>query len=671
MLTPPVFDIFVGKSALSFNRRQFNDISNRFNTENVDGTEQPILFELESVSAGINGSTATISFQRKETTHVSHIYRRSPVNITLSGVVIFLGFVNRQTTMKRKTVLTCIGIEQIIDNIPIIGANRFRDSLFSIFRKETLSIFNESNLPDMLQRLPRSDDLKLENGEISDIRPKKWTKIQIVLYVFDTIFRDRSGQNYGILFQGGILSILNVVSELKRAISLVGESNLNEMDNDFTLTSGLYTLLLEGLRESKLIGYFDPNAVRVRPTLSSGKNVFVVNNLFAIKNKKTVVADPTSKVGDSKSIIHYDYSANYDFGATSQVAVVSGRRYISTTLVIDPNNTLYTVISNLSEQETGRMVFEHKPTANRFGPVFESDNNDAFAGLGYFQAGLFESGKVGFVNSIRNRIKSVDENTGEIVFIEDREILIRFKDDVLYESAGDIPILMNGEIWERLKGENNNAEPKVIGDQTLGKLDKLRWKLDNDKLKLTIDGFKPDAFEIVQDSIKFIYIPVTIEIDDRIIGVSTRKEAQQTILTEEKFYEDSNPSFHFDPEERGIEVIERNDLHPVTFLSNIIDLDFNVVFDNRKFDDFTKVRVKRIAKEVLLDNILSDGTSLNVTIPMEIWLILREDSSYPVAIGDWIDKVDGVNGVGDILFDRRLTLTQINYNRTTVTLILT
>ena len=143
---------------------------------------------------------------------------------------------------------------------------------------------------------------------------------------------------------------------------------------------------------------------------------------------------------------------------------------------------------------------------------------------------------------------------------------------------------------------------------------------------------------------------MTIEIDDRIIGVSTRIEAHQDILTEENLYEDSNTSFHFDPEERGIEVIERNDLHPVTFLSNIIDLDRNVIFDNKKFNDFTKERVKRIAKEVLLDNILSDGTSLNITIPMEIWLILRDDKTYPVTIGDWIERVDGVNGVGDILF---------------------
>ena len=205
----------------------------------------------------------------------------------------------------------------------------------------------------------------------------------------------------------------------------------------------------------------------------------------------------------------------------------------------------------------------------------------------------------------------------------------------------------------------------------LGKLDRLRWSFSNDKLKLTISGFKPNEFATVTDNVAFIYIPITIEVDNRIIGLSQRKTLFGNLLTEEFLYADDSTQGVFDPERRGIEVIERNDIRPVSFVNNIIDLDNGVVVSNEDFDDISKALVKDMAKKILLDNIRDDGTSCNITIPIELWLNLRNLSSYPTKIGHWISKIEGLNTIGDVIFDRDLTLTQISYTKTNVTLAFT
>jgi len=117
---------------------------------------------------------------------------------------------------------------------------------------------------------------------------------------------------------------------------------------------------------------------------------------------------------------------------------------------------------------------------------------------------------------------------------------------------------------------------------------------------------------------------------------------------------------------------------PISFVQSIKDLNSGVIFEDQDFDDFSEEQVKDIAKKILFDNMLDDGSAMRITIPTELWLIIRGVSSYPTKIGHWIDKVDGTaglsadaEGVGDILLDRGLTLSEINYTRKNVTLTLT
>ena len=662
MLPSQTFAISVLKSPLTFNANQGNDTINRFSQERVNGAAQDIEFELESASVGVNGSFATVSFQRQETSHVVHIYRRSQVIIDVNDVVIFRGFVNGQRTDKEKTFLSCIGVENILDQIPIVGSTRlapFRRS--NKFSKETLNIFNESNQLDMIKVNNNAFDLVLDNGITSGSFPEQWTKLQLVLYIFDKVLRENSGRNYGNFITLNRIDMGNTTAAIRRAI-ITGDNEPNKIPSDLTVMDGVFSLLSEGLREAELIGYFEVNQDDLKLSLR-------VRKLFDATNKKTVVADDKSTQGGDKGKVHYDYQMNYDFNSPTQTVVVSGKRFVSTTLVIDPNNTFYRTITAVSSLEYGKVEYEFVSTANGDDQVFDSQN--PAAKVGYKQKDLLKSGKLGFISDIRNRILELDSSTLEPVFVDDREILIQFKVGSEFGGQEGKLILMDGELWQTLKGKNNLATTPIIGDRILGKLDRLQWRFANDKLKLTITGFKPDEFGTLFDNVQFIYIPVTIEIDNRIIGISSRKERQLEIQTDEVLYQDNNDAKTFDPEARGIEIIERDDVRPVSFVQNILSLDSGVTFQDGDFDSLSELIIKGIAKKILFDNQRNDGTALRIMVPWELWETLKDDRGYPVTIGDWIDKIDGVNGVGDVRFDRNLTLTEISYNRTTVTLTLT
>jgi len=669
MLAPPRFDVNVSPARISFGGGQ-SSIEDTSGTEDVNGERFFITFEIEAATIGVNGSSATISFKRRSVQSEVHIYRRSEVSILLNDKTIFNGFVGSQSNTKTRVFLNCIGIEEVIDNFPIIGAKRIAEfNNANKFSKHALSTFNESNQKDRVVQPGSGETVALDVGVGTGTSNEQWTKLQAALYIFEEIIRQDSGRNYGTVVTNNILNLSTTIGEIRRAIAQ-GQDARNLLDSDFNLKDGLFSFLRQALREAEMTGYFRPDDLNFAMEL-------VVTKLFDSSNEKDIRFDASPINQISEEVIHYDYNVNYDFNSPSQVVVVSGKRFVSTTIVIDPNDTQFQTITDVSDLEFGRLEFEFEASANGSSLVFSSDTPGA--GVLYNQKDIFKSGKTGFISNMRNRIKEFDETTGEPVFVDSREILIQFKDESEFADHEGEPILMDGELWQTLKGKNNLAGVPVIGDESLGKLDRLRWFFAQDKLKLTIDGFKPDEFGTVLDNVAFIYIPVTLEIDNRIIGLSERKQNFFGLETEESLYADEDSDSTFDPARRGIETVERNDIRPVSFVQNITDLDSGVIFSDEDFDENTEERLKEIAKAILFDNMRNDGTNLVITVPIELWLNIRDSNQYLTEIGDWINGgIEGtananpvIGDVGPIIIDRNLTLTQITYSRFAVTLTLT
>jgi len=174
----------------------------------------------------------------------------------------------------------------------------------------------------------------------------------------------------------------------------------------------------------------------------------------------------------------------------------------------------------------------------------------------------------------------------------------------------------------------------------------------------------------IRNKVDFFHIPVTLEIENRVVVVTTLDDApgnptfSSTQMDDSEFLQCTDMIL-----ESPLWEI-RDDLRPIELLFGFDSYNdtTGIVFKIEKASFETTLKDKLIenAEATLKEAIFNDGTNMTITIPIELIPLL--DSTFPLNIGDWVDTIGGDTKNAGYGLNRQLIIKSVSYSNTSKTL---
>jgi len=207
-------------------------------------------------------------------------------------------------------------------------------------------------------------------------------------------------------------------------------------------------------------------------------------------------------------------------------------------------------------------------------------------------------------------------------------------------------------------------------------LESLNFEIAQDKLEVRISGLIQQDGSLnavkneIRNKIDFFHIPVTIEIENRVVVVSFLDDVFGTPtfttidLQDSAFLEETNMITD------SILWEIRDDLRPIQYLhgfDSYSDVD-GIVTRNEKATFQTTLidKLKENAEATLKEAIFNDQSSMAITIPIE--LIPTLPATFPLEIGDWVETIGGDASNAGYGLNRPMIIKSVSYTQTTKTL---
>jgi len=382
--------------------------------------------------------------------------------------------------------------------------------------------------------------------------------------------------------------------------------------------------------------------------------------------KKSIIYDKEAKSGDEDSLkgASFPITINDDFSGPTKIIISSGRKFITTIFTIKPKTTFDYAREREVDDKTGEFLFDGETIPESGNLVFESDEILGDSANSYTLLDLFQSGKVGTLASINPRF-ATEPIVGQEITFADQEVYVDFKQNQVLGISPQREVLMGGKAWVDARGNK--------GSGLLDFLESLNFEFSQNTLRLTISGLIKEggsfnsAINRIKNSVDFFHIPVTLEIENRVVVVVTKDDAagiptfSSRVLQDSELQETNNDSVIYEV---------RDDLRPIEFLFG---------FDSYSDTTGIELKTEKASFQTSMENILidigettlkeasfNDGSSMSIQVPLEI--LPKLGSTFPQDIGDWVDTIDGDSGNAGYGLNRPLILKSKSYSIDSVTL---
>jgi len=590
--------------------------------------------------------------------------------------------------------LPCQGIDPFLNNLPIIGVQRnsrnpLENSEFSI---KSLNIFNENGFPDKLE-----DSFgKIVNDNTASAarfgQVKRWDNVSIAQYIFKSVIQAQGGKFYG---QMAKILDKNIAKDILRAKNQ-GTKNPGRTEDNFSLAQGLSIFVKQATYSSNTITHWDFK----KSSVDNPK--FFLNLVGEIEDSGQFLwIDDADQATPDKSKVPPGITVTYDFLSPQKMLMTSGKALISTTLALDPNADYAETTKNDDPTESPQMSFVYEPSINQDAPVF----NSKFGGVGapgtnpnfdYNQGKLFRSNKAETISQITPRIDTVSED-GVIKYAEPSEIFIKLKKE--YEITpenpfqtllGELGIMKVGSsLWKRAKEiKVGPPDAQINLELVLTGIEKLKFKVNGDRLGLTITGFNPrkdsdgvlkdDTYKILTKYVDLIYIPVTIKIDERVLVQAEQKKITAGVVRTQGGWITAKSlerkDVKIDPT-KGMYLYEaRENLSKIEYLGHMEKTKTDNVWafeEAIKFDP-SDIMIQA-SKGILFNSLLGDGNNVTITIPKELYMQQRVDvfpgTDLRHILGLEVQNIVGSPKLAKHELIRPMLCDQIDYDNSNITLL--
>jgi len=654
-ITPPVWVIKVGTATAEFNSG--NPPSANETKQTVNGTLQDISFLMEGIQDMGSSILATISYQRTLQSEAVSIRRRALVEITLNGDIVFAGVVNKQTRTHSKVTLNCISQVDLLNLAPIFGAIRDHSSGTTLrYFQTALSIFNEKGLPD--KSLGNLSGVIFGALEHFNIPRTRWNISTVIKH----LLADLMPNNLDPLFTAHIdpIDIADVIN------NNIGVFNVAE--NDLIIRGGIIdeiVNMIDGKGDNGHIADFTPNASFPSPPDYKLNIIEKYDPAF----EKSIIYNKDAKSSDEDSLkgTTFQINLNDDFASPTKIIISSGRKFITTMLTIKPKTSENYVVEREADDKTGELLFFGETIPESGNLVFESNEILGDNSNSYTLLDLHQSGKVGTIVSINPRF-AVEPIVGEEITFGDQEIYVDFKQNQVLGISPQREVLIGGKAWVDARGNK--------GTGLLDFLESLNFEIDQDNLRLTISGLIKEggsfnsAINRIKNNVDFFHIPVTIEIENRVVVVVTKNDGPGIPTFSSKILPDSDLPELNDMIKESIIYEIRDDLRPIEFLFGFDSYSettgIELKTEKTSFQNDLRDQLAIIGETTLKEAIFNDGSSMDMIIPLE--LVPKLGSEFPQNIGDWITEIQGDDGNAGYGLNRPLIIKSKSYSIDSLTL---
>jgi len=661
----------------------------------------PIEWEVFSIDLSSQGNSASIGFKLSELGFQFYNYKGATVKIEIWNAVseeydpLFWGLAKGQSVNKTSCTLSIEGFEQILDEVPLIGANRQKYNFItevepgdeiSEFSYESISIFNENDQLDQFQGTAGAAYRNVKSSDTTGSPVKdRWNKLRVASYYLEEILGHNSNQPIQ-----GLKDYIDS-NDLGGYIRINFNTNANNkpIDSEYQRATGAVSELRAALDEEQKILFF-------YPLLSLGvwDYFYYIKDRFDATNKKQIDYDFTASVTTASILediyasiledIYWDISLNYDYNRPDAVYAMSKKEIVNTHICIDPSKYGTDAGDYGVEVERDEAVsflrFAHVNNFDQTDPVLGSD----VSAETYTIKDLFGPAKQELITAVYSTpIETVDTTTGTYTFRDDKQmIFFKFKSGYALTGLTGDYILMKSELWETLKASNvGPTNDKESFAKIASSLEALEYRLLQDRVGLEIDGFDNinNAGTLVADYtpltkyVDKIIIPFAMELERRRTVVSERtlgeepEPAIETIETIETEVDDSNiPATNYI--KQNADLIMSEYVKPIRYVKGFESWDSTgIILQSGAAYDYDGIdRLETIASSTLKRGIIDSGDSLTINIPVEFFPSLPD--TYPKKIGDWVASIKGINGASTQALNKPMTLESINYDRYNVTL---
>lgn len=616
------------------------------NTINID-------FVLDSMSIGAIYSTASFHYDRLNQGERVKIFRKSYINIRTGSTDFFRGQIIGQRMSHGRVIFSAVGVSNLVNNLPILGVLR-KNSLLAP-TQNTFSVFNEQGKADFQVGTFGTDD---RNDNEIGVDAFVWANRDVVSHLLTVLGLQINKINNGLSyfdFDASRLEVFSKIGQLKAEDNLsVPVGILDELD--FTAKE-----------DGKLAVVVNKNISTENAgtgTMNIGSEIKIFDRFDFAKRKNITYDSVNALAAGQTDGLPFSINVTHDFSSPTSLIMYSGQRYVQTILEFDPNNTLH-IEEIKTDSETKIILFyDGKATGN-------------FIDSAVPWAEIFGSNKAGTFTSIDPRIENYDElvaGKGSIApqMINNFEVFFKFKTgtfDTSY-SDKDKTFLQDSPIW--LEGIQHHG-------LTLSHIDKLNINLANNEFELSITGFNTETdgkftIEEFKARVEKIFIPVTIEVDSRVVVESFRLNDKGTGFAGMFVAVDNTKKVYnelasvLDMSRSSEKMIIDNSLRPLQrsgALKTYEDGVITTVNDEQLFvETFKKIVNKRLSEMVF-----NDGVSMSMSIPNEIYHNLLS-SNFPKNIGDWLDDIE--DSAGSVFagyeMPRPMMLISQGFTNTTTTL---
>lgn len=618
-------------------------------------------FILSSFTLGNIFESATFFYDRLSQASPVPTFRKAYVNILANNEVHFVGQIQNVQESHDRVTLQAVGIGDLINALPITGVLRERFQTLPL--QNTFSTFNEQGKADaQLDAEGTGNIVANDNPKDRDLIP--WTSNLLVEYLLKLM---------------GTQQLQTVDFDFNLAsVHMKNKLFANKIEDNKVVVGGILDEIEELATEDGqflILRNVQGQGSRTSTTAVITGADLEIRNRFVVSQQADIEYNIDETVGDVSILgIPFEVNITKDHSTPDRLIVYSGKQYVQTTIIFDPSDVEH--FEEVADEFSTSLIFRDVGIAT-----------DEFMAGGERWVDIFGSNKATTFSSISPRISNYDEiiaQKGELAIqtVSDWEIFYEFKDEAFKPGYVDKDkfFLQGSEKWDQgIKEEVNDS---------LTRIDGLNWDPIANKLEFKLTGFNQSGdasfkTEDFKDVVNRVIIPITIEVDNRL--VVEVKRVQRILKTPalgiQSMFEVTDVTgdpvsavnnLTYDYRQHSYEMIVEDNFRPmkrVAALQTYEDGELIIITDEVNFID----ELKEIAKRRHSDIVFSDGSSMTLTIPIELAFEAGKlGVKLPTTLGNWLQEIKASPESGHREFSgyslpRPLSVMGATYTNTDVT----